>query len=96
MEKTKIYIEKRAADEIAAARRYRGYTQAVLADMMKAAQNDISTLESGKRNLQLSTLQRVADALEMDVEIRLVPREGLAGKDGLSEKEREGGCDEIV
>lgn len=77
MEKMIIDIGEKAADQIAAARRYRAYTQKILAEKLNVEQGEVSKLESGKRNMQLQTLQSIADALDMVVKIELVPKEAV-------------------
>lgn len=77
MKKVRIDISEKAADQIAAARRFRAYTQKILAEKLNVEQGEVSRLESGKRNMQLQTLQSIADALDMEVKIELVPKEAV-------------------
>ena len=77
MKKVRIDISEKTADQIAAARRFRSYTQKILAEKLNVEQGEVSRLESGKRNMQLQTLQSIADALDMEVKIELVPKEAV-------------------
>ncbi len=52
----------------------RGLTQAQLADMLNTKQESIARLESGSSLPSLSTVRKVADALDADLEINLRPR----------------------
>lgn len=92
MEKVRIDISEKAADQIAAARRFRAYTQKILAEKLNVEQGEVSRLESGKRNMQLQTLQSIADALDMEVKIELVPIEAVE-KNGVTNdtQDQEGG-----
>lgn len=92
MKKVRIDISEKTADQIAAARRFRAYTQKILAEKLNVEQGEVSRLESGKRNMQLQTLQSIADALDMEVKIELVPKEAVE-KNGVTNdtQEQEGG-----
>ena len=57
----------------------RGLSQRQLAKRAEMQQPTIARLEGG-RTASLKTLQRVAEALEARVEVRLVPREAASGK----------------
>lgn len=51
-----------------------GMTQMELAAKTGWSQADISKLENGKREISLKTLQKIADSLDMNLEIRLSRR----------------------
>ena len=72
-------LEQVIGDKFAAARRFRGYTQAILAEKIDMAQADISSVENGQRNPSVSTLRRIAEGLNMDLMLELMPRELRAG-----------------
>lgn len=59
--------------EMVRRRRELGYTQAEVAKIADMQQPTIARIESGKRNIELKTIIRVAEALDATVEIRLVP-----------------------
>jgi ribosome-binding protein aMBF1 (putative translation factor) len=61
------------AVRIAWLREQMGLTQTELAAKLKTSQSMISRIENGM-NIELETLQRVADALNADVKIELVPK----------------------
>ena len=52
----------------------RGLTQAQLADLLNTRQESIARLESGSSLPSLSTVRKVADALDADLEINLRPK----------------------
>jgi len=58
----------------------RGLTQAELADLLNTKQESIARLESGNSLPSLSTVRKVADALDADLEINLRPK-NRSGKD---------------
>ncbi len=51
-------------------------TQKELAARTGLAQADISELESGRRSPTVKTLMRLAEGMDMDLEIRFVPKRG--------------------
>lgn len=61
--------------QIARLRIQKGLTQAQLAKLVGTRQPSIARLESGERRPSLSFLQRVAEALNARVEVRLAPVE---------------------
>jgi transcriptional regulator with XRE-family HTH domain len=63
------------ADEVAARRSERGLSQAELAKLVGTTQSAIARLESGGRPPRIDTLLRIADALECDLHVELIPRE---------------------
>lgn len=62
------------AYQIARLRILRGLTQEQLAEKVGTKQPSIARLESGRSTPTLDFLQRVAEALDAQVEIRIVPR----------------------
>ena len=52
----------------------KGLTQAQLATLLNTKQESIARLESGNSLPSLSTVKRVADALDADLEINLRPK----------------------
>ncbi len=58
----------------------RGMTQEQLARLLNTKQESIARLESGSSLPSLSTVKRVANALDAELEIRLRPRRRSAGK----------------
>jgi transcriptional regulator with XRE-family HTH domain len=61
--------------EIVNLRNEKGLTQTQLAKKARTHQSRISKIETGKGDLQLSTLAALAEALDADLEVRLVPRQ---------------------
>ncbi len=45
----------------------KGYTQEVLAEKVDVHEKYISLLETGKQNITIKTLNRIANALEIDI-----------------------------
>lgn len=69
------------AGEVAVRRVERGLSQRELAQRVGTTQSAIARLESGGRPPRIDTLLRIADALECDLHVDLVPRESSAGGD---------------
>ncbi len=63
--------------QIARLRILRGLTQAQLAERVGTHQPSIARLENGSRSPSISFLERVAQALDAKVEVRLVPEESI-------------------
>jgi DNA-binding XRE family transcriptional regulator len=61
--------------QIARLRIQRGMTQAQLADLVGTRQPSIARLENGNSVPSLSFLQRIAEALDARVEVRLIPED---------------------
>lgn len=55
------------------ARKQSGLTQKQLSERTGIAQGDISKLESGSANPSVRTLQRLAKAMDMKLQIKFVP-----------------------
>ena len=53
----------------------KGLTQAQLASLLNTKQESIARLESGSSLPSLSTVRRVADALDAQLEINLLPKQ---------------------
>ena len=62
------------AEEVIGNRQRHGLTQAALAALVNTKQSAISRLENASALPSLSFLVRVADALDADVEVRIVTR----------------------
>lgn len=60
--------------EIAKARLLVGISQKELGDRVHSNQVGVSNIENGHINMTIKTLQKIADALDMDLDIRLVPK----------------------
>jgi len=60
--------------QIARLRLLRGMTQAELADKVGTRQPSIARLENGNSMPSLSFLERIAKALDAEVEIKIIPR----------------------
>ena len=58
-----------------------GLSQRELARLVGTTQSAIARLESGGRPPRIDTLLRIADALECDLHVELVPREAARGED---------------
>ena len=66
--------------QIARLRILRGLTQAQLAELVGTHQPSIARLENGSRSPSISFLERVAQALDAQVEVKLVPEENITNK----------------
>ena len=67
-------LELEAGYQIARLRLLRGMTQAELADMVGTRQPSIARLENGSSMPSLSFLERIAEALDAEVEIKIIPK----------------------
>jgi DNA-binding XRE family transcriptional regulator len=67
-------LELEAGYQIARLRILRGLTQAQLAEMVETRQPSIARLENGSSVPSLSFLERIADALDATVEIKIKPK----------------------
>ena len=67
------------AGAVAARRVASGLSQRELAQRVGTTQSAIARLESGGRPPRIDTLLRIADALECDLHVDLVPRETTEG-----------------
>ena len=66
--------EYRLASDLIRLRLAKGLTQAQLAALLNTKQESIARLESGGSLPSLSTVKRVADALDAELEINLYPK----------------------
>jgi ribosome-binding protein aMBF1 (putative translation factor) len=66
--KSEAEIAKTAAARIRQERKARGWRQQDLAEITHIARPNIARLESGRRMPKISTLQKIADAMELCVE----------------------------
>jgi predicted transcriptional regulator len=62
------------ADKVAERRQEKGLSQRELAEIVGTTQSAIARLERGGRPPRIDTLLRIADALDCDLQIELVPR----------------------
>ena len=60
---------------LVAARKEKHITQKQLSELTGIDQADISKIETGNANPKLSTLQRLADAMDMVLKFELVPKQ---------------------
>lgn len=67
--------------EIISRRLKLGLTQKDLAKLAKTFQSRVSKIESGEHDFRISTIVRIAEALETEVSIRLIPFEEARNKD---------------
>ena len=73
-----MQAEFQAASQVLHLRLQRGLSQKELAERVGTRQSGISRLERATVKPSFAFLQRVAEALNARVEVRLVPREGMA------------------
>jgi predicted transcriptional regulator len=66
----------RIADRVAERRGAMGLSQRELAELCGTTQSAIARLERGGRPPRIDTLLRIAEALECDLVVELVPRSG--------------------
>lgn len=64
-------LQKEAAKKIKAARIDKKLSQYDIAEKTGINQGNFSRMENGQKDMQLSTLERIADALGKEVKIRL-------------------------
>jgi DNA-binding XRE family transcriptional regulator len=64
------------ADKVSARRQELGLSQQQLARLVGTTQSSIARLERGGRPPRIDTLLKIADALECDLRVDLVPRAG--------------------
>lgn len=70
----KVRQENEPLRAILRARVEKGMTQAQIAKKMGTTQSSIARVESGKSHPTIPFMQRLADALDMKLEIRFLPR----------------------
>jgi transcriptional regulator with XRE-family HTH domain len=64
------------ADQVTQRRVALGLSQQQLAELVGTTQSSIARLERGGRPPRIDTLRRIADALQCDLRVDLVPRTG--------------------
>ena len=64
------------ADKVSEQRTARGMSQRELAELVGTTQSAIARLERGVRPPRIDTLLRIAEALECELLVELVPRDG--------------------
>ena len=69
----KVYREENFAYELLNARLFRNLTQKELSRRTGISPEEISRIEGGRRNPTVKMLQRLADGLNMELRILLVP-----------------------
>lgn len=70
----KVRQENEPLRAILRARVEKGMTQAAIAKKMGTTQSSIARVESGKSHPTIPFMQRLADALDMKLEIKFLPR----------------------
>ncbi len=60
-------IRQRVSDQIRELRKLKGFTQKELAKRLAVAETTVNRYESGEQNLTIETLQKIADALGVDL-----------------------------
>ena len=68
------YFFAAIADKVAERRVERGLSQRELAELVGTTQSAIARLERGGRPPRIDTLLKIAEALECDLSVELVPR----------------------
>src|ERR687896_1938558 len=68
------YLFAQIADDVASRRAERGLSQRGLAELTGTTQSAIARLERGGRPPRIDTLRRIADALDCELAVELVPR----------------------
>ena len=71
------FVESSIARQIVMLRALHGLTQDNLASRAGTRQSSISRIESGETKPSVAFLERIAEALDADLEIRLVPRRSI-------------------
>ena len=66
----------RIADQVVAQRTARNLSQRELAELVGTTQSAIARLEAGGRPPRIDTLLKIADALDCDLRVDLIPRAG--------------------
>jgi len=66
-------VERDIARQILRLRQMRGWTQAELAEALNTKQSAVSRMESGSYRPSLATLDKICQALDARLEVRLTP-----------------------
>lgn len=74
LEYAKSEVEFAPIRAILDARMKKGMTQAQIAKKMGTTQSSIARVESGRSNPTIPYMQRLADALDMRLDVRFLPR----------------------
>ena len=82
-----MLIQTSVAAEIAIQRQRKGMTQGDLAKKMNVSASVVSKWESGLRDLRLSTLVRIADALDMEIRSPFATDTNVGSKEGETDNE---------
>jgi DNA-binding XRE family transcriptional regulator len=72
----KLEPEYRIIRQMLALRRKKNLTQEQLAKLTGAKQSSIARVESGKHNPSLRLLEKIAEALDAELDIRFIPKAG--------------------
>ncbi len=72
----KLEPEYRIIRQILALRRKKNLTQEQLAKLTGAKQSSIARIESGRHNPSLRLLEKIAEALDTELDVRFIPKVG--------------------
>jgi len=72
----KLEPEYRIIRQILALRRKKNLTQEQLAKLTGAKQSSIARIESGRHNPSLRILEKIAEALDTELDVRFIPKVG--------------------
>ena len=72
----KLEPEYRIIRQILALRRKKNLTQEQLAELTGAKQSSIARIESGRHNQSLRLLEKIAEALDTELDVRFIPKVG--------------------
>ncbi|MBM3702784.1 MAG: helix-turn-helix transcriptional regulator [Actinobacteria bacterium] len=72
----KLEPEYKIIRQILYLRRKKNLTQEQLAKLTGAKQSSIARIESGRHNTSLRLLERIAEALDTELDIRFIPKAG--------------------
>ena len=72
----KLEPEYRIIRQIIALRRKKNLTQEQLAKLTGAKQSSIARIESGRHNPSLRLLEKIAEALDTELDVRFIPKVG--------------------
>jgi len=72
----KLEPEYRIIRQILALRRKKNLTQEQLAKLTGAKQSSIARIESGRHNPSLRILEKIAEALDTELDVRFIPKTG--------------------
>ncbi|GAG89821.1 unnamed protein product [marine sediment metagenome] len=72
----KLEPEYKIIRQILSLRRKKNLTQEQLAKLTGAKQSSIARIESGRHNTSLRLLEKIAEALDTELDIRFIPKAG--------------------